>query len=367
MYDLSCHGLRRVAVALAALFLVATVAGFAATPAQAEPGSGPAGPPRAPAPLGTRVVTDMAGRRVSLPARIRRVATIGSVPVINTFLFALGEGHTIVNGLPDFARKPRWKYQTVFAPTMSGRPSLQGANREPDIERLLAARPDVVFTMDRPSVDILERHGIKVIFLYWREPEDVKEAMRLVGQVFGREDRAAEYIRYFDTILEEVRRRTSAVAPEARPRVLYFAVKTLTQPHLIAEWWIEAAGGVSVTNNGRTTESFAFSPEQLLAWNPDVLTVSQPGEIEQVYRDLRFQGLKAVVHRRVYTTPMGAHLWAQRTVEQPLTVLWAAKTFYPELFADVDLERAVQDFYARFFGHRLSEEEVREILSGDVS
>ena len=53
---------------------------------------------------------------------------------------------------------------------------------------------------------------------------------------------------------------------------------TLTQPRLIAEWWIPAAGGISVTNDGRTAESKTFSLEQLIAWDPDILIVTEPKE-----------------------------------------------------------------------------------------
>ena len=90
----------------------------------------------------TRTVTDMAQRAVILPVQIRKVATIGSVPVINSLMFAMGAGDMIVNGLPEpFARQQRWKYQTVFAPTMANKPQLQGPDRAPDIEALLTVEP----------------------------------------------------------------------------------------------------------------------------------------------------------------------------------------------------------------------------------
>jgi len=37
-------------------------------------------------------VTDMAGRTVVIPLRIDRIATIGPVPVINSYLFTLARG-----------------------------------------------------------------------------------------------------------------------------------------------------------------------------------------------------------------------------------------------------------------------------------
>lgn len=70
-----------------------------------------------------RTVIDMAGRRIELPARIARTVTLGSLPVINSFVYAMGEGGTIVNGLADFARA-HWKYQTVFAPNVASRPTI---------------------------------------------------------------------------------------------------------------------------------------------------------------------------------------------------------------------------------------------------
>ena len=54
--------------------------------------------------LNTRSVKDMAGRTVELPRRIDRVVTLGSLPVLNSFVFTMGEGRTIVNGLADFGQ-----------------------------------------------------------------------------------------------------------------------------------------------------------------------------------------------------------------------------------------------------------------------
>ena len=63
---------------------------------------------------------------------------------------------------------------------------------------------------------------------------------------------------------------------------------------------------------------------------------------------------------------MGAHTWSNRTAEQPLTVLWAAKTFHPARFPALDLAAETASFYRAFFGYTLSEAQVREILSGTL-
>ena len=312
-----------------------------------------------------RYVTDMAGRKVALPKQVERIVTLGPVPVLNSFIFALGEGEKILNGLPfSFARSPRYKYQTLFAPVLANEPDLQGSGGGHfDIEALLKARPDVILAMDRLTTDSLERRGFAVVFLLWRQPEDVKALMRLVGEVLNREDAAAQYTRYFDDTVKRVGEVVSRIPRKERPKVLFCNVRSLTQPHLIAEWWIETAGGISVTNNGRSIEDFAFSPEQMLAWNPDILLLSSPEDLTEVYEDQRFSVIKAVKSRRVYVAPLAAHLWANRTVEQPLTVLWAAKLFYPERFKNLDLVKEMEYFYGRFFHYRMSDREAREILN----
>jgi len=311
-----------------------------------------------------RYVTDMAGRKVALPGRVNRIVTLGPVPVLNSFIFALGEGEKIVNGLPRFARSPRYKYQTLFAPALAHRPEIQESIGGPfDIEALLKLRPDVTFAMDLRTVDVLERHHFAAVFLSWRQPEDVKALMRLVGEALNRQDTAADYIKYFDGTVKRVGEVVSRVPPRQRPKVLFCNARSLTQPHLIAEWWIETAGGISVTNNGRKMEAYVFSPEQMLAWNPDILLLSGPEDLKAVYDDRRLSTIKAINSRKVYVVPLAAHLWANRTVEQPLTVLWAAKLFYPEQFKGLDLVKEMKYFYGRFFHYRMSDAEAGEILN----
>ncbi|MFC5606080.1 ABC transporter substrate-binding protein [Variovorax soli] len=320
---------------------------------------------RAGAQPASRKVTDMAGREVELPPRIQRVVTLGSLPVLNSFVFTMGESRSIVNGLADFA-KPHWKYQTVFAPQLAGQPTMQLPNREPHIEAILQAQPDVVLTLHRDAVDRLAALGLRVVYLAWREPEDVKGCMALMGRVFGKPDVAQAYQQWFEGSLATVRGGLQGLAESQRPRVLYLQPDTLTQPRLIAEWWIPAAGGISVTQDGRRSESRSFSLEQVLAWDPDVMILTTPQAVGLVRSERAFAGLRAVRQGRLHVAPVGAHTWSNRTAEQPLTVMWAAKTFHPQRFAGLDLASQTRDFYAKFFGTRLSDAQVAEILSGEL-
>jgi len=310
-----------------------------------------------------RLVTDMAGRSVEVPDKIARVGTIGPVPVLNSFVFAIGEAGSIANNLPPNLGGPRWRFQYVVAPGLASRPVIQ-TGQGPNIEGVIEASPDVLLTMDRATIDLLARTHIPALYLSWQKPDDVKTVMRLLGELYGKQDAAEAYNRYFDKTMEQVGNRVDVLRDNQRPRVLYANLKSLTQPHKIAEWWIGKAGGRSVTDDGRIGEAFSFSIEQILAWNPEVIIVTSESEIADAYADARLANVSAIKNKRVYAIPMGVHVWGNRTVEQPLTVLWAAKVFHPDLFADVAIEDEVRNFYSTFFKVDLSREDADTILAG---
>ena len=50
------------------------------------------------------------------------------------------------------------------------------------------------------------------------------------------------------------------------------------------------------------------------------------------------------------------------TFEKPLYMKWIATKIQPELFADLDLEAEIVDFYKSFYNYDLSEEQLNEIF-----
>lgn len=312
-----------------------------------------------------RDITDMAGRIVTVPDRIDSVATLGSVPVINSFVFAAGQGALIANDLPPWARQSgRWAWQDVFAPQLAQSPRVEDAERNLALEELLTLDPDVALTFAQDTADLLDRHGIATVVLRIQTPEDVKDGVALVGDLLGNARIGPDYAAWFDGTLVDVAARVEGVAD--RPSVLYLNPVNMTQPHLVAEWWITAAGGDSVTNDGRSEETLALTTEVVLAADPDIIIVGGPTHVARLDEDANLSQLRAVQEGRILVAPMGAHIWANRTVEQPLTVLWAASHFHPELFPEAELIATVRDFYKSFFGTELDDGQIRAILGGRV-
>lgn len=295
--------------------------------------------------------------------KIKSIITIGAVPVLSSFIFVLGKGNLIQNELPE-----QFKHATTtvsfynkIVPNASTN-FAYGMNRNVNVEAILKSNPDIVFTMDSSVATNLQSKGINSFSLQWQKIEDIKKIMLLLGDVLDAKKEAISYLDYFDEKLSYVNSIINTIPKTKRKKVLYFDYKTMTSPHLIVDWWINNAGGIPLSDSTREVEKYTFSLEQIILTNPDIIILSNSNDIDELYKNKKFFTLNAVKNKQIFAAPRGIHLWAYRTSEQPLMVLWAAKTFYPELFKDVDIQEESFRFYKQFVGYQVNQEELVEIL-----
>lgn len=311
------------------------------------------------------VFYDMTNSQLSVPKKIDNVVTIGAVPVLSSFVFALGKGDTVKNALPKMFTKAmvgRLYYSMAPNASKAALYTMNDAASSVNIESLLKDKPQLVLTMDAMTAKTLRDKGLNTACLLWRNEDDAKRLMLFLGDVFGVKDRAAIYNDYVDKKLAYVRTKIASVPNNEKQKVLYFDYKSMSNPHLIADWWIAKAGGISVTDSDRKTEKHAFSLEQILSWNPDVIVVANPNDIDEIYKNKALSTVSAVKNRHIVASPSGVHLWANRTAEQTLMILWAAKQFYPKYFSDLDIQKETMEFYSRFFNYKLNRRELKDIL-----
>ncbi len=312
-----------------------------------------------------RQAEDGCGRSVDIPDAVARVVTAGGTPSLNAFLCALGKGDAIVNGLPQGLHGGQWKFQGVFAPQVENAPvvSAMGPAWTPDLEALMALPSDLVLVESAATADMLAARGINAYCLSWRDPDAVTETITRLGDVMGAKEQAARLLAAFAANKERVARATADIPPDKRVKALYIRVDGLMLPMVAtARFLVEQAGGVYAAPPDLSLEHPRISPEQLLAWNPDVLLVFNPKEVASVLADPRFSGLSAVRRGAVVAVPFGMHGFTHFTPEQILAILWMGKTLYPERFADLDMPAETRRFYADFFGHALSDAQVRDLL-----
>jgi len=312
-----------------------------------------------------KTILDSANNSVLIPNEVEKIVTIGAVPVISSFIFTLGKGEAIINGLPLRFKNYYMtnKLYDALAPNASKNSYLlDGMNAGVNAELLLKDNPQIVFTMDSAVANSLQDKGLNAASLQWRKEKDIKNIMLFLGDLMGVKSRALEYNHYLEEKLSFVKSITNQIPPKQKKKVLYFDYKSMMTPHLIVDWWITSAGGISLSDSTRKIERFSFSHEQIIVMNPDIIILSNPNDVESLYKNRKFSSLSAVKNRRVYVSPHGMHIWAYRTSEQPLMVLWAAKIFYPEYFKDLDIREETRIFYEQFMKYKLTEQDISTIL-----
>ncbi|MFT0763255.1 ABC transporter substrate-binding protein [Actinomyces sp. F1_1611] len=345
----------------AALIVAASLALSGCAAAQ---NSDQSGPPSSGQPAnGPITVTDMAGRTVTVPAQVETVATVGLVPPVNSVVFALGMAPKVVNSPPGNWSET-WMNYPILAPNTLDAPMLEATiNGDVDHEELLKLDPDVVIASGEEMANDIEALGIPTVVVQ-TGAELNKQAVTLLGEVFGRQDLAREYTEYYDAAVAKLSEVGAAAGKDDHPSLLYLSVSDpMRRPAVTVDWAALKLGAHPVT--GSVTEGgwYEFNLEQLLAWDPEVLITMFPSDEETLKTDERFSLLQAVQSGRIYTTPVGAQLWGQTTTENALGFLWLAKTLYPEQAADIDLTKETKYFYSTFFGVDLTDAQVDRMLA----
>lgn len=323
------------------------------------------------APAPSRQITDVAGRVVTLPAVVNRIAD--PWPANNAMVLMLGAADKLAATSWQAARQP-W-FSRLY-PRMAEIPQAFNGAGDVNMETLVAAKPDVVLMAYGGTpprwMATAEALRIPVVLMPNTSLADLKTTLRMTGEVLGeREARAAaEFIAYFDDNIRRVARITEKIPKAERLTVLHTAtpgILFIDGVDTVVDDWIKVAGGVNaadVTGNARHVNM-----EQVIAWNPDVIIVGSAPNTrnrQAILDDPRWREVKAVKAGRVYVNPTGAYLWDRHSAEAALQVLWAAKMLYPERFADIDIAKETRVFYTRFFRHALTDAELASILAAEA-
>jgi iron complex transport system substrate-binding protein len=354
-------------VARPGLQICACWLGIAATAAALAQSRAPR-PDTPPPTAATRQIVDAAGRTVTLPLQINRIAD--PWPANNATVLMLGGADKLVATSLQ-ARNQPWLRKLY--PRIDQVPAAFDAGGEVNVETLIGAQPDVILmayggTLPR-WMDAIAAYHIPVVMLPNDSLDALRTTVRMTGAVLGaRESRVAtEYIRYFDANIRRVSEVTSRLPNIGRPTVLHTAsagILTIDGRRSVIDDWISVAGGINaadVVGLGRPV-----TMEQVAAWNPDVIIVGTAPNRQNrqaILSDPRWAQIKAVTHGRVVVNPSGAYLWDRHSAEAALQILWAAKLLHPALFADLDVGAETKSFYARFFHYALTDSELSSIMA----
>lgn len=330
-----------------------------------------------------RTVTDDNGDQVEVPERIERTVVTNILPLASTAAAFAGDATEVVGMhpasmsastaglLPSIAPKAL-KAKTGF---------IQGANL--NVESLLALSPDVVL-VNAPDRRMLERvrsagltaFGISPVKWNYDVVDTFDGWISALAELWPERSERADWLKgEMHRVAGLVEERVKDI-PEAERLSVLFVVRSdprqivVSGKRFFGESWAARAGARNAAS-GITAENAnaAVSMESIYAWNPDVVILTNftplaPSDLAAGRDDNRdWSHVKAVQEGRVYKMPLGIYRTFTPAGDAPMTLLWLAKTLYPERFSDIDLEREMSRYYEKGFGARLS----RETIAGSLA
>jgi iron complex transport system substrate-binding protein len=315
-----------------------------------------------------RVVTDGAGRQIKVPARIDRVFAAGSPAAIALFTLAPEK----LLGWTGPLREDEKSFMPARYAELPMLGRLTGRANTANVETVLAARPDLIIDLgdvDPTHVSLAERIQAQTglpYLIYDGKLERTPELYEALGSLLGEERTAHDLADYARSVLAELKDGLVRVPSERRPRVYYARGPEGLETALAGSINGEVLGYVGARNVAASAERHniaAVSPEQILAWDPEVIITLDERFYRGVWTNPLWQGVKAVRDKRVFLAPTLPFPWFDEppAVNRLIGARWLAAMLYPDMFPR-DLREITSDFYRRFYHIDLTAAQLDRLL-----
>ena len=326
----------------------------------------------------TREITDMAGRKVTVPAAENIESVFSAGPVAAIFLYMVA---------PD--KLLGWNYElndvekSIILDKYQDLPNF-GMGDAVNYEAVIAANPTIAINSGKindamvSDCDALsERHGIPVVAVD-NELNNSAEAFRFMGELLGVEDHAEELAQYAEQVFTDINALSDI--PEEKKVSVYFgngedSLETAPRGSQHAQI-LDAINAVNVADlelgDGSRVQ---ISAEQLLAWDPDVIVVngepkadkSGSSAAEDILSNPDYASLKAVQDQKVYGTPNAPFSWVDRPAgpNRLIGMRWFSALISPE-YIKCDINEEIHKFFDLFYHVDLSDEQLENVLKGTL-
>ncbi|EXG86909.1 ABC-type Fe3+-hydroxamate transport system, periplasmic component [Clostridium sp. ASBs410] len=315
-----------------------------------------------------RVFTDSAGREVTLPKEIKKVAPSG--PLAQIVLYTLcpdklsGLASDFSEGAKQYIDEKYWSLPKFG--------QFYGKNANLNMEALIAESPDVIIDIGeakksvKEDMDALqEQLNMPVIFIE-ADLDTMSSAYEKLGELTGDTDQAKKLADDCNNILKK-----SETAREqlSEKKSVYFAVgddglhtnaEGSIHARVIEQIGAENAAKVEMVSSGGGSE---VSFEQLLLWQPDVIIADSEALYQTITTDKVWGELNAVKEGKVYQIPSVPYSFMSSppSVNRMIGILWLGNLVYPEQYS-ADIKQEVKDFYELFYHVTLDDTQAEKIL-----
>lgn len=324
---------------------------------------------------GEREITDMAGRKVAVPNEIETVFSASTTTAIFMYMLApdklLGWNYELnaleksiileeYHDLPNFGMGDSINYEAVIAAGPSIAVNVGTINEK--------MRADC----DKMSASL----GVPVVAVDGNLAASA-EAFRFMGELLGEEEQAEKLAGYTEKTFADIEKME---IPEDKKIRIYYgngensletAPAGSSHGQIIDMVKAENVADLELGEGSRVQ----ISPEQLLAWDPDVIIVNGEPKADisgamaaqAMLENPDYASLKAVGNQQVYGTPNAPFSWMDRPMgpNRIVGIRWLASLIYPE-YLKYDTEEEVKEFFDLFYHIRLTDEQLKKIYSGTI-
>lgn len=330
----------------------------------------------------SKLIVDELDREVEIPAKLDRVVMGSILPYFSTWFIGTNSTEQIVGIHPNSYNAAAFSILKDISPSILEAKTNFIENGEVNVEELIALEPDVYFEIanQEKTVKKLEETGITTVALDTSttslNPLDtLNRWLTLTGEITGTTDRPAEIIaegeanqKMIDDTLEK-----ASVTKENMPRVMILQYHSdgeisTAGTNMHGNRWLTATGGIDVAAEAGIDGIKAINMEQVYEMNPDYIfitnfTETQPEDLKNnVFKGQDWSQVKAVQDGNVYKMPLGIYRWYPPSGDAPLMLKWMAQKLHPDLFT-YDMNDEVKDYYKRYYGYDLSDEQVHGIFN----
>jgi len=320
--------------------------------------------------LRAREVTDLFGRKVTVPDHIRKA--YATSPPATYMLYAMDPA--VIAGLNTPVReweKRHLRGEMQRLPVLGG---FFGQGNVPNVEMVLKVKPEIIIAcsltpaMDARTGKALKDVPIPAVSIRMDKLSRYPDAFAALGEVLGRQARAKKLSEYARATIVQMAGILKRIPPHRRIRVYYaegedgLSTECDLSMHVeLMEW----AGGRNV-HRCASRDVYGMekvSLEQVLLYDPQVILVFEPLFFKTIFSDPRWRQVRAVKDRRVYLIPRQPFNWFDRppSFMRLLGVRWLMNLLHPELYS-VDIVKETQAFFRLFLDLDLSREEALRII-----
>lgn len=334
---------------------------------------------------GTHVIVDHLGIEVEVPYEVERIAVGNILPLPSVLTIFFDSAEKIVGMSPNSMSAAENGLLGELYPEILNAETGYMNGTDINLEELMKLNPDlVIYSASQPEQgEQLRDAGFTAVAVSvnkweYNAIETLNQWIALLSEIFPDNDKTDVVAKYSDEIYDMVQERVADLPEEERERV-YFLFKysdtsmETSGTNFFGQFWADAVGAINVAEEITTDNQVSVNLEQVYEWNPTTIfitnfTEAQPDDLyNNTIGNYDWSAISAIQNEKVYKMPLGMYRSYTPGADTPVTLLWFAKTTYPELFEDIDIIQETKDYYKDVFNVELTDDQAASIFAPNAN